>query len=212
MARGSFKKYMASITDNAYYYYDRVLFVLFSAIMLFLVLYFYQPIHSVIYDFGTSNICLYISLAFQAFGFYMFAQTMWDLLYSDVFGFDHFRHFKKEGTKFPMPFNMKGMSRAAFSCRHPLMTAFLFFFIGSSIYGPLTLGRVVFVIGFMSGIMLGISHEERDLRRHAGKEFEGFCRMIPNLIIPDFTVIFMGPDKFNQLNKQFNDMMNKAKQ
>jgi hypothetical protein len=97
---------------------------------------------------------------------------LWDLRLSDVFGFDHFRHFKREGTQFPVPFNMKDMSRVAFSCRHPLMTGFYVMFLGNSLFDVITLGKAMFLAYFSIAIMLGIHFEERELIRHAGPSFK----------------------------------------
>lgn len=85
---------------------------------------------------------------------------MLDLIMSDVFGFDHFRHFNRQGTNFPVTFTMKHMSRVAFLSRHPLMTGFYLTFIGACLYGPITLGKAVFLTYHSLAIRLGMSFEE----------------------------------------------------
>lgn len=167
--------------------------MLVSSVLQIIQMYFYQPINDIVlYDCGTSAPLFYAVILIQSLGFYYFLQTMWDLLYCDVFGFDHYRHFKRQGTEFPMPFTMKSMSRVAFSCRHPLMTFFylvLFTCIG---YGKVTLGRFFFIVAELLGITIGLNFEDRELRRHVGKQYLDFCKMVPNWVIPDLSLLFVG--------------------
>lgn len=145
MARSSFKKFMIDVTGGVYNYYDRGMYVLMSAVTLTILLYLYQPIDVVLYDCGKHPALFYVYIVMQLFGLYMFLQTSIDQWYCDFLGFDHYRHFKKEGTEFPMPFTMKHMSRVAWSCRHPLMTFYFLLFITGLGYGEVTLGRFIFV-------------------------------------------------------------------
>lgn len=71
-----------------------------------------------------------------------------------------------------------------------MMTSFLALFVGGLLYGELTLGKLIVYSYFMIAIRLGISHEERELRKAAGKSFEIYCDFIPNLVIPDLSVYF----------------------
>jgi protein-S-isoprenylcysteine O-methyltransferase Ste14 len=128
-----------------------------------------------------------------------------DFIESDVFGFDHFRYFKKEGTEFPMPFKMKHMSTLAYTARHPMMTGFLGILLGVNLYGQMTLGKALFNFFYMVAIMIGIHFEEKELKRHAGKEFIGLCSVIPNLVIPDFSIFFYGQKEMNELKKRFEN-------
>jgi len=197
MSRGAFKNFMNKITGNAYFYYDRILYVLTSALLLNYEMFRFNPITDVIVFEGFKSLLAY-SFAFTLLllgNFYFFA-TFYDLWYSDVFGFDHIRHFKKEGTEFPVPFHMKSMSRLAFTCRHPLMTGLYFILISSLLYGPVSLGRAQFIFSQLLAILVGIYFEEKELRKHGGKEFAGFCRIIPNLLIPDFSIFFLNSQSF----------------
>ena len=60
-----------------------------------------------------------------------------------------------------MPFTMKHMSRIGFSARHPIMTFFLSYIIGTFCYGPITLGRLLYGGSFFAAILIGVYHEEK---------------------------------------------------
>jgi len=116
-------------------------------------------------------LAFYIASGFSAFAFIYFLQTFYDLRDTDTFGWDHFRYFKRQGTEFPMPFTMKHMSRIGFSSRHPLMTFFLSFIIGTFCYGPITVGRLLLGGSFFVAIVYGVHHEEKELIKLGGKGF-----------------------------------------
>ena len=211
MSRSAFKSLMNKLTGNAYYYYDRVLYVLASALLLNYEMFRFNPISDVVVFPGlNSSLAYYFAIFVLLLGNYYFFGTFYDLWYSDVFGFDHLRHFRKEGTEFPVPFRMKNMSRLAFSCRHPLMTGLYCILLSSLLYGPISLGRAQFVASQMVAVMLGIHFEERELRRVGGREFEGFCKLIPNLVVPDFSLFFISSEEFSQLQKRFREEAHKV--
>lgn len=91
------------------------------------------------------------------------------MLNCDVLGFDHLRYFKREGNEFPVPFEMKHLSRVGLSCRNPIMTGFLFIFITPLFYGSVSLGRLVFSGIWAVSVVLGTIFEEIELRRSLGK-------------------------------------------
>jgi hypothetical protein len=125
---------------------------------------------------------------------------MLDLLYCDVFGFDHLRYFKREGTEFPVPFKNKNMSRLAFSCRHSLMTGMLLIFITPLFYGPVSLGRFLYTFYMTIAIFIGIHFEEKELAKAMGKGFAVYKKFIPNLVIPDFSVLISSRESMRRRN------------
>jgi len=136
MARSSFKEWMNKLTKNQYFYYERSSFVLLAGVMLNIVMFLYQPIDEVVVFSGfNSGVAMGLALVVFMIGNYFFMQSMWDFRECDVFGFDHFRYFKKEGNEFPVPFKMKYMSRVAYACRHAMLSGILMAFIGVCLYG-----------------------------------------------------------------------------
>lgn len=88
----------------------------------------------------------------------------------DVFGYAHLCQFKKEGNEFPLPFQMKYLSRGALCCRHPLYSAGILFPIGAFLSGnPITVGRLLFTIVFEIFVVVGTLHEERAILKVAKK-------------------------------------------
>ncbi len=106
---------------------------------------------------------------------------------------------------------MKKMSRVAFLSRHPLMTGFYLTFIGACLYGPITLGKALFLTYFSIAIRLGIYFEERQLKREVGPLFEDFCRIIPNLVIPDVKALFYSSSELGELRKRLTQTKEKKK-
>ena len=76
-----------------------------SGVTLAIVLLGFQPITEIVLFEGfNSDLAYKFAIFVFVVGEYVFYQTMYDLILSDVFGFDHFRHFKSDGTSFPVPF------------------------------------------------------------------------------------------------------------
>lgn len=110
MSRTWFKNFMVSTFSDQYLFFEKALFVFWSGVMLTIVLLGCQPITEVVVFEGfNSDLAYKIVLVVFLIGQFIFYHTMVDLIQSDVFGFDHFMHFKKEGTDFPVPFKMKYM-------------------------------------------------------------------------------------------------------
>ena len=192
MSRTWFKQLMNSLTSNTYFYFDRALYVFSASVILIGVLVSFDTLTDVLIFQGFhSNAAFFLSLTTLVTGFYFFIRSMLDMFYCDVFGFDHFRHFNKEGTEFPVPFRMKGLSRVAFSCRHPLMTSILMILGSTFMYGPIHLGRVQFVLSFMVAVLIGVHFEEKELWRHGGKGFARFVQHVPNKIMPDWSKLLL---------------------
>lgn len=128
-----------------------------------------------------------------ACGVFYFGYTMLDMLYCDVFGFDHMRYFQREGSQVPVPFTMKNLSRIALSCRNSLMTGLLLIHIGPLVYpAPISLGRILFTAQFITGILMGTYFEQRELKNTLGhKAYSHYQSIIPNALIPDFSVLFV---------------------
>ncbi|CDW80065.1 UNKNOWN [Stylonychia lemnae] len=210
MSSTAFKQNMNNLTNNLYYYYDRSVFNMTAGKIMTLIIFLYQPIDIVLFEGFNNNYAKYLALVMQVFSIYYFLQTFWDLRESDTLGFDHFRHFKREGTEFPMPFKMKYMSRAGFSSRHPLMTFFLTYLLSTVLYGPITFGRLLLVGSFFVSILIGVHHEEQELIKMGGKGFQIFMNFIPNLFIPDLKMFFMSVTDYKKFENSFWEQLAKV--
>lgn len=49
---------------------------------------------------------------------------------------------------------------------------------------------------------MGIQFEERELKRNVGQEYLDFCKLIPNLVIPDMSRIFASSSTLEKLEKK----------
>jgi protein-S-isoprenylcysteine O-methyltransferase Ste14 len=78
------------------------------------------------------------------------------------------RALNREGTEFPVNFQMKRLSLTSLMCRHPVASGFMHVLIGSLLYGPVTWGRLLFVTVSTFMVIWRVSHEERELLNSGG--------------------------------------------
>lgn len=115
-----------------------------------------------------------------------------DLWRCDLFGLQTGRYLKAQD--FPLPFVMKKLSRVGLSCRNPLMTGELLVYLSSLLYPSphgLTVGNVHINAMFLCGTLLGLYFEQMEVEKALGKQaYAKFCRVVPNVIIPNIAVFF----------------------
>ena len=172
MAREGFKKQWTRIVPPAI---ERSTYVLFASILLIVLFVFWQPVTIVIWDLSGTTI-----------GELFFALSLigWILLLISTFLVNHFDLFGlrqswlyvkgKEIGKltFRTPFLYKIV-------RHPIYLSFLIAFW----FAPLmTVGHMVFNMGMTAYIFIGILHEERDLVKSYGHQYEDYRLQVPKII------------------------------
>jgi hypothetical protein len=63
-------------------------------------------------------------------------------------------------------------------------------FFSSLLYGPVTLGRIFFLLVFGPGIIIGSYLEEEKIMRRAADTYSKYRELIPNRYEPNISVFF----------------------
>jgi pimeloyl-ACP methyl ester carboxylesterase len=94
----------------------------------------------------------------------------------DLFGLRQAYLHARAARYRPPAFTQRGLYRLV---RHPLMTGFLVIFWAAP---TMTAGHLLFAVAATGYILVGISFEERDLRRDLGQPYRAYQASVPALI------------------------------
>ena len=154
---------------------ERSTYVLVSAAMFVLLVLFWRPIPTVLWDVTTP--ALRFALIGSSF-------AGWGLVLASSFSIDHFELFglrqvidAARGTQ-PPPAKFRVPALYAV-VRHPL---YLGFVIASWATPHMTVGHLVFAIGMTSYVLVGMYFEERDLVRTFGDDYRRYAQRVPALL------------------------------
>ena len=172
MARPAFKRRWTQIIPAAA---ERSTFVALAGILMGAIVGLWQPLPEVLWAAG-DGAPRYALLSLCAFG--------WAYLLAATFAIDHFELFGLrqvwrglKGNSTPSPsFQARFMYRFD---RHPIMTGVL---IGLWSAPTLTVERLVLALGFTAYIIVGVTIEERDLRRLHGGAYQGYAKRVRTVI------------------------------
>ena len=172
MARVRWKQWWISIIPPAL---ERSLFVLFASCILLALFWLWQPISIVIwrisdppFQFAIYGACLAgwaiaVLATFQINHFELFGlQQIWRAIHSKP----------QVSPEFRLPF----MYRIV---RHPMMSGLLLAFWATPL---LTVDRLLFAVGMSLYIVIGLSYEERTLRREFADVYEKYQAGVPRLV------------------------------
>lgn len=172
MARPAFKERWTRIIPKAV---ERATFVALSGLIMGAIVWLWQPLPAVVWsvESGAARAAL---LGLCAAG--------WAYLLLASFAIDHFELFglrqvwrRLRGLDTAAPaFRARLMYRFD---RHPIMTGVL---VGLWSTPDLTLGRLVLNLGFSAYIVVGVTIEERDLRRHHGSTYADYARRVGTVV------------------------------
>lgn len=84
-------------------------------------------------------------------------------------------------------------------CRHPMQAGFIGMFIFSS--ANYNLGRLIFSIVMIAGILIGVNEEEIHL--HQNEKYKEISYLVKNKFLPNFSNLFS--DEFIALEKKLNE-------
>jgi len=172
MARSAWKKRWATLIPPVL---ERSLYVLIASCILLAMFWCWQPISDVIWQ--VKGLAVRVAI----FGVCL---AGWSLVVLSTFQIDHFELFGLRQTwqalrDQPQPqveFRRPVLYRIV---RHPMMAGFLLAFWATP---TMTVDRLVFTLGMTIYILVGVTFEERALRRQFGKTYAKYQADVPQLI------------------------------
>ncbi len=171
MARPWFKRRWTRIVPEPA---ERATFVLGASLVLALLFWLWRPISGTVWNLAGAGAD--VLLAGYAAG--------WAVAISSTFLINHFDLFglrqaclHTRGTGYsPPPFTERGLYR---HIRHPLMAGFVVTFWAAP---TMTIGHLLFATAATGYILVGITFEERDLKRCLGEAYSSYLARVPALI------------------------------
>lgn len=154
---------------------ERPTYMLATGLVLLPVLWLWQPMPARVWAFE-HPIAILTARAVAVSG--------WTYLFIASFAIDHFELFGLRqvwsffvgGPITPVEFRERWMYRFD---RHPIMTGAL---IGMWCTPTMTLGHLVFAIGFSLYIVIGVFFEERSLRKQWGAAYDDYCSRVGSIV------------------------------
>jgi protein-S-isoprenylcysteine O-methyltransferase Ste14 len=172
MARRSFKAWWARLVPPAL---ERSTYVLASSACLALIFWQWRPIGVVLYDVTNG-----------AFGFAVVAVSLvgWLIAVGSTFLIDHAglfglrQVFQAQGKepRADVEFQTPGLYRTV---RHPLYLGFLTAFWATTV---MTVGHLLFALGFTLYVLVAIPLEERDLAARFGEKYRDYQKRVRALL------------------------------
>ena len=172
MARDAFKRRWTQIIPASV---ERSTFTALSGLIAGAIVWLWQPQPSVIWQ---------VEGTFASYGLRGLCGLGWAYLLAATFAIDHFELFgvkqvwrNLRGTETP-PANFKERFMYRFD-RHPIMTGVL---VGLWSTPVMTLDHLVLALGFTGYIVIGVTIEERDLRRKHGTRYAEYARRVRTIV------------------------------
>jgi len=162
MARPGFKKIWTQIIPEAV---ERSSYILFSTLFLIVLMFYWQPMPSIVWDASGTSLGLALSVIFW---------TGWGGLLASTFMIDHFDLFGLRQVY--QTFRQRELTRGEFHkrffyklVRHPIMTGFLVAFWATPV---MTIGHLLFAIGMTVYVYIAVKvFEEKDLVAEIGQPY-----------------------------------------
>jgi protein-S-isoprenylcysteine O-methyltransferase Ste14 len=171
MARASWKQWWTTVIPPTL---ERSLYVLIASCVLLALFWFWQPIPTVVWQIG-------VPLARAAV--HSLCLAGWGIVFLSTFQIDHFELFglrqvwsaihkqSQPAPEFRLPFLYRLV-------RHPMMSGFLIVFWATP---DMTVDRLLFALEMSVYILIGITFEERALRREFGQTYATYQAETPQL-------------------------------
>jgi protein-S-isoprenylcysteine O-methyltransferase Ste14 len=172
MARPWFKNKWTKIIPKPL---ERSTYVLFSSLALIILFYFWKPLPINIWKVSSEALALTLTvLAFT--GWVIVLVSTFLINHFDLFGlrqvYLHLMGHPEEILKFKTPLFYKFI-------RHPIYFGFLLAFWATP---NMSAGHLLFALGMTVYIFIGISHEETDLVRTYGDQYENYRKKTARII------------------------------
>lgn len=170
MARRGFKRWWTRLVPVVV---ERSTYVLGSSLALALLCWQWRPLPTELWPAHAFTIAL--SLLAAGLGALLLLAASWQLDHFDLTGVRQVWCFARGRAYQPPAFRQPWLYRRV---RHPLMLGALLLLWAVP---ALTVGRLVFNLGFTAYILVGIQLEERDLLRDFGPDYAAYRRRVPLL-------------------------------
>jgi len=153
---------------------ERATFVLCASLLLALLFWQWRPVGGTVWHL--SGPAAGVLLGVYAAGWVLAVGSTFIIDHFDLFGVRQAYLHARGATYRPPPFTQRGLYRYI---RHPLMAGFVIIFWAAP---GMTLGHLLFAAAATGYIGVGITFEERDLRRDLGEPYRAYRRRVPALI------------------------------
>ena len=153
---------------------ERATFVLCASLLLALLFWQWRPVSGTVWHL--SGPAAGVLLGVYAAGWVLAVGSTFIIDHFDLFGVRQAYLHARGATYRPPPFTQRGLYR---HIRHPLMAGFVIIFWAAP---AMTLGHLLFAAAATGYIGVGITFEERDLRRDLGEPYRAYRRRVPALI------------------------------
>jgi len=171
MARPAFKSSWTKLVPTSV---ERSTYVLAASAMLAILLGYWHPISGALWDFrGSPAEPVFWGLFFA--GWTMLFISTWLINHFELFGLQQAWHHGRE--KAPPPALREPLFYRYI--RHPIYAGFALAFWATP---HMTYSHLLFAAGMTTYILIGISHEERDLVNHFGRAYEEYRGRVGMLI------------------------------
>ncbi|MCP5367531.1 MAG: isoprenylcysteine carboxylmethyltransferase family protein [Hyphomicrobiales bacterium] len=168
MARRSFKRRLTRVIPEAA---ERSTFVLATGVCLALALALWQTVPGTVWsvDAPALQVVLY---AISAFGWLFLVASTFAINHFDLFGLRQVWLYLAARPYTPVKFVSRWMYRYI---RHPLMTGI---FLGMWATPHMTVDHLVMAAVMTLYVLIGVHHEEKDLRRQFGDTYDAYTRRV----------------------------------
>jgi methanethiol S-methyltransferase len=153
---------------------ERATYVLGATATLALLLWQWRPVGGTVWS--VSGPGADAVLAVYAAGWLIALSSTFLISHFDLFGVRQARLHARGASYRPPPFTERGLYRRV---RHPLMAGFVILFWAAPV---MTAGHLLFAVAATGYILVGITFEERDLRRSLGEDYRSYAARVPALI------------------------------
>ena len=177
MARKSFKDWWTNLVPKPV---ERSTYVLFSAIALTLILWFWQPLPETVWQVETAWASLVLQSGFWIGWLVLFLST-WMIDHFNLFGVKQVWNYMWDRDQRSPQFMKPGFYKYV---RHPLMLGFLIAFWSIP---DMTVGHLVFSCGMTLYILVGVRYEERAMVQRFGDKYEDYREYVPKFF-PRFKI------------------------
>ena len=153
---------------------ERATYVLCASLLLALLFWQWRPVGGTVWHL--SGPAAGVLLGVYAAGWVVAVGSTFIIDHFDLFGLRQAYLHARGASYRPPPFTQRGLYRHV---RHPLMAGFVIIFWAAP---AMTLGHLLFAAAATGYICVGITFEERDLRRDLGEPYRAYRRRVPALI------------------------------
>ncbi|OQK18568.1 hypothetical protein AU255_12370 [Methyloprofundus sedimenti] len=172
MARPAFKQWITKYIPKAL---ERSTFVLVTDIIIWVMIWQWQPIDGVIWDVQNAMVAN-ILIAISILGWAVVCLSSFMINHFELLGLEQVWHYFKGTEPKKMTFQLRGFYK---HLRHPLMFGFMMFFW---VTPYMTLSHLCLAAIFTTYILIGVKFEERDLIKNHGDEYLKYKEAVPGLI------------------------------